>query len=229
MSNDVVDFPDRTAIDAEAAEWLIRLDGDRALQNDERAALKAWVGRSAVHRSALVDLARLWGRMNVLTALRVPLGAVPRRRRIRRAVRRVAFASGTAAVVVVAAVVLTYRLFGTVDPWTETNGLYATAIGQQQESPTLKHVEHSTCPHRRIRHHYIRTGSPQCAHVALQCATLAVTVVVRHVVRRGRSPHTTHHTLHLPSVPLRAAPLVPRLHTLTHSELRAARRSRRRR
>ncbi len=133
MSNDIVDFPDRTAIDVEAAEWLIRLDGDRALPSDERAALKAWTGRSAVHRAALVDLARLWGRMNVLTALRVPLGEVPRRRRIRRAVRRVALASGTAAAVVGAAVVLIYRLLGTVDPWTETNGLYATAIGQQQE------------------------------------------------------------------------------------------------
>ena len=112
MSNDIVDFPDRTAIDAEAAEWLIRLDGDRALPSDERAALKAWIGRSAVHRAALVDLARLWGRMNVLTALRVPLGEVPRRRRIRRAVRRVAFASGAAAVVVGAAALLTYRMLG---------------------------------------------------------------------------------------------------------------------
>lgn len=133
MSDDIVEFPDRRAIDAEAAEWLIRLDGDSPPSAEERAVFKAWLERGEVHRKALIDLARLWGRMNVLTALRVPLGEVPRRRRIRRGVWRVALASTATTAALALALVVVDRVLRSPDALLETNGLYATAIGQRQE------------------------------------------------------------------------------------------------
>ena len=131
--HDVVDFPDRRRIDGEAAEWLIRLDSDRRPNKAERAALREWLARSALHRKSLIELAELWGRMNVLTELRVPLGEVPRRRRIRRGVARFAMLAGSAAVLVAAAVLVLHGVAPTVPSRSEASGLYATAVGQQRE------------------------------------------------------------------------------------------------
>ena len=81
MNKDVVDFPNRSTIDEEAAGWLIRLDCDQRPSAEEKAELGAWLGRSTVHRESIIELARLWDRMNVLTELAVPLGEVPKAKR----------------------------------------------------------------------------------------------------------------------------------------------------
>src|SRR5262245_10203515 len=74
----IVEFPDRSELAEEAAAWLIRLDGDMPLSSEERVALGQWMRRSRVHREELENLAVLWGRMNVLTELAVPLGHASR-------------------------------------------------------------------------------------------------------------------------------------------------------
>ena len=38
--------------------------------------LREWLSRSPVHREELGSLARLWGNMNALTELAVPLGSI---------------------------------------------------------------------------------------------------------------------------------------------------------
>ena len=75
----VVEFPDTSAIKEESARWLIRLDGDDPLSAQEEEELRAWLNRSDAHREQLHKLAGLWGKMNVLTELAVPLGSVSRR------------------------------------------------------------------------------------------------------------------------------------------------------
>src|ERR1044071_2700060 len=77
----IVDFPDRSEVAREAAEWLIRLDGDRQPTQDELTALGEWLQRNPVHREELENLAALWGRMNILTELAVPLGHASRPKR----------------------------------------------------------------------------------------------------------------------------------------------------
>ena len=74
MTQNVVEFPDRSAIEEEAAVWLIKLDDDDPPSASELALLREWLERSPVHREELVGLATFWDKMNVLTELAVPLG-----------------------------------------------------------------------------------------------------------------------------------------------------------
>ena len=124
----VVDFPDSIAIKKEAAEWLIRLDGDDELTNHEQQALADWLRRSQAHREQLQSLAELWGKMNVLTELAVPLGQPGSAGRLaRRPLRPL-----TVTAALIAIVVLISISWSLLDSTTSTNGLYATAIGAQQ-------------------------------------------------------------------------------------------------
>ncbi len=124
----VVEFPDRGLVAEEAAEWLIRLDADRAPTDEERRALGEWMHRSPVHREELQNLAALWGRMNVLTELSVPLAASSRSERASRKPLMLA----AAAIVVVAIATLLLVSRPATDSSSVSNGLYATAVGQQR-------------------------------------------------------------------------------------------------
>lgn len=137
----IVDFPERERVAEEAAEWLIRLDSDGGLTPDETDALKAWVAKSPKHRLALARLADVWGGMNVLTELSVPLGKLTMRRggtdsnsqpgEVRR------FFGGwwrvglVAATTIIVSLVILFRIY-LVESITDSNGLYATVIGQQE-------------------------------------------------------------------------------------------------
>ena len=132
---DIVEFPDRRRIEHEAADWLIKLDRNSEPSADELGNLREWLSRSPVHREELGSLARLWGNMNVLTELAVPLGGVCAPERTAFWARggmgpRVAFA-GIAAMVIVS-----HSIFfvgpNQEDSLTRTNGLYATSVGEQK-------------------------------------------------------------------------------------------------
>ena len=123
----VIEFPDGSVIEQQAAEWLIRLDGDKVLSPEERRSLRRWLARSSAHREQLFRLAELWNEMNVLSELAVSLdhhGQASRLRRLRPS-RLIA-----AAAAVLAAVGLVI-LIGGESP-VDSNGLYATAVGQQR-------------------------------------------------------------------------------------------------
>ncbi len=139
MRENIVEFPDRKAIEEEAGAWLIKLDGDSALSAVELASLREWLERSPVHREQLGSLAGFWGKMNVLTELAVPLGHPERRANrsfvgsMRHAIPQIGRAGFVTAVVVIGiGVAVTFWL--RPDPFLSSNGLYATAIGQQQST-----------------------------------------------------------------------------------------------
>jgi len=139
MSKKVVEFPERSVINAEAVEWLIRLDNSEPPTEEERLILKEWVQRSPVHEEELRKVTHLWGSFNVLTELSVPLGKVEysstRSIRVKNSDcfhDRPAAAVALATVVVAAFVYMGMLLFPKEDPLISTNGLYATAVGQQE-------------------------------------------------------------------------------------------------
>ena len=139
MRENIVEFPDRKAIEEEAGAWLIKLDGDSAPSAEEFASLREWLERSPVHREQLGSLADFWGKMNVLTELAVPLGHPERRANrsfvesLRHAIPQIGRAGFVTAVVVIGiGVAATFWL--RPDPFLSSNGLYATAIGQQQST-----------------------------------------------------------------------------------------------
>jgi len=139
MKQKIVEFPNRGVIAEEAGKWLIRLDGDRPLSAEEQTTLRKWLQRSPLHREELDSLARLWGRMNILTELAVPLGKSPLSSRLgtRRENRQGLLAGmgrlGIAMAVVVIGLVTVFSLWMQPDPVGSSNGLYVTAIGQQQQ------------------------------------------------------------------------------------------------
>lgn len=136
----VVEFPDQGVLAEEAAEWLIRLDADTPPNKQELRALGDWLHRSPAHREELENQAALWGRLNVLTELAVPLGKLERRtadaasHSESAAVRApwLRQAAVAAALIGAFALGLAYLFGGPLGhPQTAANGLYATAIGQQ--------------------------------------------------------------------------------------------------
>jgi len=139
MSENIVEFPDRTVIEEEAGAWLIRLDGDCAPSAEELASLREWLERSPVHREQLSSLADFWGKMNVLTELAVPLGRLDggtNRGHVlspRRAIPQYA-RTGFAAAVIVIGIGIAAAIWSRPDQLLSSNGLYATAIGQQQST-----------------------------------------------------------------------------------------------
>jgi transmembrane sensor len=139
MSKNVVGFPDRKAIEEEAAAWLIKLDGDTSPSAGELASLREWVERSPVHREQLSSLADFWGKMNVLTELAVPLG-YPRVRVGRSVAESLRHAiplfgrAGFVTAVAVIGIAVAAAFWLRPAPSLNSNGLYATAVGQQQST-----------------------------------------------------------------------------------------------
>ncbi len=139
MRENIVEFPDRKAIEEEAGAWLIKLDGDTAPSAEELASLREWLARSPVHREQLGNLADFWGNMNVLTELAVPLGHPDGRTNrsfaesLRHAIPQMGRAGFVTAVIVIGiGVAATFWL--RPEPFLSSNGLYATAVGQQQST-----------------------------------------------------------------------------------------------
>ena len=139
MRENIVDFPNRKAIEEEAGAWLIKLDGDSPPSADDLASLREWLERSPVHREQLCSLADFWGKMNVLTELAVPLGHPESRANrshgesSRHTIPRFARAGFVTAVLVIGiGIAATYWL--RPDPFISSNGFYATAVGQQQST-----------------------------------------------------------------------------------------------
>ena len=119
---------DRQAIEDQAREWLIRLDGDAPLTAVERGALQRWAGQSPAHLQELRRLSRFWDQANVLAQLtsspreRVSAGSSYRDAR--------RFRGLGATLVLVVGMALGYWLWR--PSMTASNGHYVTAVGQQR-------------------------------------------------------------------------------------------------
>lgn len=139
MRENVFKFPNHRAIEEEAAAWLIKLDGDSAPSAEELEALCEWLDRDPGNRAQLSSLAAFWGKLNILTELAVPLGHLQTQATeradgpLRRGTLRFLQAGLiTATLIVGLGVALLYM--SQPDPIIDSNGLYATTVGQQQST-----------------------------------------------------------------------------------------------
>ncbi|NIB38117.1 FecR family protein [Pseudomaricurvus alkylphenolicus] len=120
-------FTAKDTINEEAAAWLIRLDGDEPLSAGDREEMQAWMARSTQHRDKLAELARLWGKLNVLTELSVPMATPASKRQSR--IRSVLPVAASVLLVGFMAL-LVNQLFS--ERWLQTNGDYLTEVGEQR-------------------------------------------------------------------------------------------------
>ena len=139
MKENIYEFPNRSIIEEEAGAWLIKLDDEALLSAADRQALREWLKRSPAHCEELNNLAAFWGKMNVLTELAVPLGKheTQAERSTFSIVPLPQFSlnlkcASAAAAVFVLAVTIVFSAWIKPDPLIVSNGLYATAVGQQQ-------------------------------------------------------------------------------------------------
>jgi transmembrane sensor len=135
MGNDRI-YPDRSAIENQAAAWLVKMDGDQPLSVADIESLREWIRRSPAHKEEISSLAAFWGNNN-LTELAVPLGRHERRSNKRVVGRVWSGLRGLNPVwmsVPIAALAISFLATRpvTIEPPGSTNGLYATAVGQQQ-------------------------------------------------------------------------------------------------
>jgi transmembrane sensor len=135
---DIVEFPERRRVEQEAADWLIRLDRSAEPSADDLMGLREWLSRSPVHREELGSLAKLWGNMNALTELAVPLGSIGAPERtafLARGGVGMRFALAGFAAMVIVSLSIFFVDPNPADSLTRTNGLYSTSVGEQKSIP----------------------------------------------------------------------------------------------
>jgi len=139
MGDKIVNLRIRHLIAEEAADWMIKLDRDEQPSNEERQALKQWLEQSPLHEEELGKTVKLWGKMNILTELAVPLGVteVPLGRRslfeyLRSVLVDYANYGRLAFIIAGLAIAITLVVVKQADPLTSSNGLYATTVGEQK-------------------------------------------------------------------------------------------------
>src|SRR5581483_2531158 len=64
----ILAFPDRGAMEAEAAAWVARFDAGDVSAKDQ-AAFQEWLTRSALHRQAIAEYGKLWSEFDALRLL----------------------------------------------------------------------------------------------------------------------------------------------------------------
>lgn len=153
-------IPDQKTIDAEAADWLVRLEEDYVSAED-RAAFLAWRSASARNREAFDRLSALWGGFDMAKVLADygasddNAGLLARdaaRARLNAFARRAVLTGVAASVAVAAAAGVALQFQGRyVDP---NRGLVETQIGEQQtvSLPDLSVIEVNT--NSRVEYSY---------------------------------------------------------------------------
>lgn len=134
--NNVLEFPKRGKVEAEAVEWLILLDRDTPPTRVERQKLKEWLNASSAHRNAIKEVAELWGQINILTRLAVQLDLPDTPYSTSRFdISRLSFRHfGTAAaflLLVVCALLVWNSSRALIIG--DTNGIYSTVIGEYRD------------------------------------------------------------------------------------------------
>ncbi|MBT5922953.1 MAG: DUF4880 domain-containing protein [Cellvibrionales bacterium] len=137
--DNVVEFDGRQSLEDEACLWLIRLDGDKPLTENEQAELHGWAGRSPAHHAELRRISSFWNDNNVLTELSIPLHHHSSHRQAghESSIIRNGFAallgfkglSAATACFCLLGLAFVFRQELLPQPLDATNGVYATAIG----------------------------------------------------------------------------------------------------
>ncbi len=128
-------FTAQTEIEEQAADWLVRLDGDQPPTEQEMAELKQWINRSPVHREQLRRLTQFWHRANILTELSFPLADSQRPQGLWDRLKQQYTQSWSAPVLAGAAMLLSLAvgllLLYPSSSGVSGNGIYETRIGEQ--------------------------------------------------------------------------------------------------
>ncbi len=128
----VIDFDNLSGIEAEAVNWIVRLDRNKPT-DEELGELAAWIAQSSRHRTLIVEMSEQWGELDQLTDLlavaepQSRLARRPRRRIFRTGIAARGLAFAATILLAVSAVVFVGTSFFERGP-----SVYKTAIGEQK-------------------------------------------------------------------------------------------------
>ena len=133
---EVIKFRNNDEIRERASEWIMRLDAPD-IEEDIIQSLLLWLDESPVHRVEFIELASIWGNMDILSELAemIPLDPPPAKRRQNRGIFNVSWNHAAAASVCIT-VLLGLHLFKdnlwpTALPDSSADIVYSTPIGDQ--------------------------------------------------------------------------------------------------
>ena len=146
MTTNILPFDDYSSIQAQAREWLIRLDRDEPPSDSERQELREWAAQSPAHQAELNRISAFWDDANILAELATPIynqnGSVAFR--LRSAIKSIAskitgklfpestLTFGRATMAASACLLLVLAVVLIPQPSDSTNGIYGSAIGEVQ-------------------------------------------------------------------------------------------------
>jgi transmembrane sensor len=123
----VAQLPNARQIEVEACAWIAQLDGNTPSPED-LAAFREWINRSPQHSHEIKRLSALWGDLNLLTELAVPVKKSPLALKDS-LLRRGAVLAATAAL----SVAMTVWYFSSQTPDAAVHALYSTSVGEQKQ------------------------------------------------------------------------------------------------
>ena len=130
----VLPFEDHNSIRAQARQWLIRLDCDDPLNQQEQQALQQWLAQSKAHRSELERISAFWHQANILSELQTPAyqQASRRWRKLLAAWLQLPSQTWGRAGALAATVTLAMALVFVLLPLNKqaSNGIYVSALGE---------------------------------------------------------------------------------------------------
>jgi transmembrane sensor len=129
----ILAFPETKSIQAQASEWLAKLDGGEPTPT-ELSEFSVWLDADTAHRQAMDEMIEFWGDMNVLTQI-----VLPREKQRNRTVKTLTllrWRSGIAALLLVVVALWLIPQYQNSEPL-----VYTTKVGEQQ---TIKLPDHTT-------------------------------------------------------------------------------------
>jgi transmembrane sensor len=140
--DNISQFEDPNTLEHEARQWLVRLDRDEPLLEQEKQALQLWMARSPAHQQELTRLAEFWDSSNILAELLIPMHQVAAASRRYHSNSRSPWGlinrfltprGGAVLAMGLLLAVFTLRDYLMPVPLDASNGIYAAAIGELRE------------------------------------------------------------------------------------------------
>jgi transmembrane sensor len=149
MMDKITHFPSSSILEEEACQWIVKFESDDEPSIQDTQQFNAWLSKSPVHRQTLLQMAKTWGDMDVMSGLMIPLGQslTPKRSMLNNfTLTPLLFVAGIYRVsingikkllrplVVLPALTLvimfSLSFFGTVSPPDIPNNIYITTMGE---------------------------------------------------------------------------------------------------
>ena len=131
----IIEWPDSTNIEEEAAAWIILLDGEEEFSQENRLALREWLNRSPQHVEMLKKLNTFWADNSLTELLEPSLASASSKLTDAKRDQFVWWSAwrsvGALSVALMVGLALVFGV-GLEGGRAATNGPYATAVGEQK-------------------------------------------------------------------------------------------------